>query len=179
MTFEMSNATDTGSAAVMSAPRGGRYLTFALGREQFGLQILKVREIIGLMQVTAIPQAPPHVRGVINLRGQVISVTDLRSRFGMPAGEATEHACIIVVEATSHSFGAEQPRKCITGIIVDRVCEVTTIPEDAIEDAPPLGQTIDNNFILGIGKVGNEVKILLDIDRVVSLSDHISQSEAA
>jgi purine-binding chemotaxis protein CheW len=142
--------------------RGGKYLTFGLGREEYGLEILKVREIFGYMDITAVPHTPAHVKGVINLRGQVISVIDLRSRFGMPAAERTEETCIIVVEVTSGG------RQINMGLIVDRVSEVLNIPGANIEDTPGFGVNIDTSFILGIGKVGTNVKILLDIDRVLS-----------
>ena len=141
--------------------RGGKYLTFALGREEYGLEILKVREIFGYMEITAIPRTPSHVRGVINLRGQVISVVDLRAKFGMESVERTEQTCIIVVEI--HRGG----RKISTGIIVDHVSEVLEVPGDKIEDPPSFGSSVDSDFILGMGKIGDSVKILLDIDKVL------------
>jgi purine-binding chemotaxis protein CheW len=140
----------------------GKYLTFALGPEEFGLQILKVREIIGYMEVTAVPQTPHFVKGVINLRGQVIPVVDLRAKFGMEAIEVTEQTCIIVVETSQTS------RKSSTGIIVDRVQEVLDITDESIEEAPDFGAAVETSFILGMGKIGNSVKILLDIDRVLT-----------
>ena len=128
--------------------RGGKYLTFALGNEEYGLQILKVREIIGFMEITAVPRLPQHVRGVINLRGQVISVVDLRSKFEMPAKERTEQTCIIVVQTLAAG------RRGNVGLIVDRVSEVLNIAEDKIEDAPSFdGSDVDAKFILGMGKV--------------------------
>lgn len=142
--------------------RGGKYLTFALGSEEYGLQILKVREIFGYMEITAVPRTPAYVRGVINLRGQVISVIDLRTRFGMPAVEKTEQTCIIVVEINL------QGRRVNMGIVVDRVSEVLNIPNQQIEDAPEFGVDIDTSFILGMGKIGTSVKILLDIDKVLT-----------
>jgi purine-binding chemotaxis protein CheW len=144
------------------AARGGKYLTFALGREEYGLAILKVREIIGCMEITAVPGTPPYVRGVINLRGQVIAVVDLRAKFNMPSAERTEQTCIIVVEI-EHD-GA----KCSTGIIVDRVSEVLNIPTENIEDPPAFGAAgHDTDFILGMGKIGKSVKILIDIDKIL------------
>jgi purine-binding chemotaxis protein CheW len=147
--------------------RGGKYLTFALGKEEFGLRILSVREIIGLMEITAIPRTPAHVRGVINLRGQVISVIDLRSRFGMAEAKSGEQTCIIVTEAVVPDAGGGT-RKVCSGIVVDRVCEVLSIPNDHVEDAPEMGLAVDSRFILGMGKVGQAVKILLDIDCVLA-----------
>lgn len=143
----------------------GKYLTFALGNEEFGLEILKVREIIGFMDVTAVPQTPAHVKGVINLRGQVIPVIDLRMNFGMPEAEVTEQTCIIVVEINS------EDRKYQTGIIVDHVSEVLDIAQKDIEDPPQFGTAVNTEFILGMGKIEESVKILLDIDKVLSGTD--------
>ena len=148
--------------------RGGKYLTFALGREGYGIQILKVREIIGFMEITAIPRTPPYVKGVINLRGQVINVIDLRSKFGMEEAPRTDETCIIVVETSVAG------RKTSIGLIVDRVSEVLNIAEDAIEDPPSFGTSVDAQFILGMGKIGASVKILLDIDQVLGVeADHV------
>jgi purine-binding chemotaxis protein CheW len=141
-----------------------KYLTFALGAEEYGLEILKVREIIGYMEVTAVPQTPGYVKGVINLRGQVIPVVDLRAKFGMEPAEVTEQTCIIVVEI------AHDRRKFSTGIVVDRVQEVLDIGADAVEDAPQFSTSMDTEFILGMAKIGDSVKILLDIDRVLGAS---------
>jgi purine-binding chemotaxis protein CheW len=140
----------------------GKYLTFALAHEEYGLEILKVREIIGYIEVTAVPQTPHYVKGVINLRGQVIPVVDLRTKFGMDAADVTDETCIIVVEITHDGH------KSSTGIVVDRVQEVLDIPGDNIEEAPQFDASVNTDFILGIGKVGESVKILLDIDRVLS-----------
>ena len=145
--------------------RGGKYLTFALGREEYGLEILKVREIIGYMEITAVPRTPGYVKGVINLRGQVISVIDLRAKFGMETAERTEQTCIVVVEISQGN------RKLNIGIVVDRVSEVLDIASDKIEDAPTFGAAVDTDFILGMGKIGEAVKILLDIDRVLSAQE--------
>ena len=141
--------------------RGGKYLTFALGKEGYGLEILKVREIIGYMDITAVPRMPSHVKGVINLRGQVISVIDLRAKFGMETQEKTDETCIIVVDIS------QSGRKLNVGIVVDKVSEVLNISEDAIESPPTFGAAVDTNFILGMGKINNTVKILLDIDKVL------------
>jgi purine-binding chemotaxis protein CheW len=153
----------TAAAGVMS--REGKYLTFALGREEYGLEILKVREIIGYMDITAVPQTPAYVKGVINLRGQVIPVIDLRAKFGMVSAERTDETCIIVVETSQGG------RKFSTGIVVDHVSEVLDIAGENIEDSPQFGSTVDTAFILGMGKVGESVKILLDIDRVLIGTD--------
>lgn len=145
--------------------REGKYLTFALAHEEYGLEILKVREIIGYMDITAVPQTPSHIRGVINLRGQVIPVVDLRTKFGMETAEVTEQTCIIVVEIT------QSGRKFNTGIVVDRVQEVLDIAGNDIEEAPQFGGSVDTDFILGMAKIGDSVKILLDIDRVLAGGD--------
>ena len=144
------------------ADREGKYLTFALANEEFGLEILKVREIIGYMEITAVPRTPAYVKGVINLRGQVSPVVDLRAKFGMQTTETTEHTCIIVVEIT------QEGRTFNTGIVVDRVQEVLDIGGQDIEEAPHFGAAVETDFILGMGKIGSSVKILLDIDRVLS-----------
>jgi purine-binding chemotaxis protein CheW len=143
----------------------GKYLTFALANEEYGLEILKVREIIGYIEVTAVPQTPHYVKGVINLRGQVIPVIDLRTKFGMEASKVTEETCIIVVEI-SHG-----KRTLMTGIVVDHVQEVLDIAGTDIEEPPQFGGTVDTQFILGMGKIGDSVKILLDIDRVLGQTD--------
>lgn len=150
---------------------GGKYLTFALGKEEYGLEILKVREIIGYMDITAVPRTAAYVKGVINLRGQVISVVDLRAKFAMPAVERTDQTCIIVVEITTGT------RKLSTGIVVDRVSEVLNVADAAIEDAPEFGGNVDSDFIQGMGKIGDGVKILLDIDKVLA-ADEVAQLAA-
>ena len=139
----------------------GKYLTFALDTEEYGLEILKVREIIGHMQITSVPSAPHYVRGVINLRGQVIPVIDMRLKFGMPEVDVTDQTCIIVVEIASHK------NKAWTGIVVDHVSEVLDITDDQIEGPPQFGAEVDTGYILGLGKIGSQVKILLDIDKVL------------
>ncbi len=150
---------------VVKTTRGGKYLTFALGKEEYGLEILKVREIIGFMEITAVPRTPACVKGVINLRGQVISVVDLRSKFDMEEAARTEQTCIIVVEIAAGG------RKLNTGIVVDHVSEVLNIAAENIEDAPEFGTSVCTDFILGMGKIGQSVKILLDIDRVLGNED--------
>jgi purine-binding chemotaxis protein CheW len=141
--------------------REGKYLTFALANEEYGLEILKVREIIGYMEITAVPQTPHYIKGVINLRGQVIPVVDLRAKFGIETTDVTDETCIIVVEI------ARGDRNFNTGIIVDHVQEVLDITGSAIEDTPQFGASVNTDFILGMAKVGDSVKILLDINRVL------------
>jgi len=151
-----------------TAAKGGKYLTFALGKEEYGLEILKVREIIGWMDITTMPRTPAYIKGVVNLRGQVIAVVDLRTKFGMEAAARTEQTCIIVVEIR------HEQRKLSTGIIVDHVSEVLEIPGENIEPAPCFGAMVATDFILGMGKVGESVKILLDIDKVLSAEEVIA-----
>lgn len=159
-------ATTTATAtAIETEPvrtREGKYLTFALNDEEYGLEILKVREIIGYMDVTAVPQMPSYMLGVINLRGQVIPVVDLRSKFGMQTIERTEQTCIIVVEID------QADRTMNVGVLVDKVSEVLDIMEANIEDPPQFGTAVNTDFILGMGKIAQSVKILLDIDRVLA-----------
>jgi purine-binding chemotaxis protein CheW len=141
--------------------QAGKYLTFQLGEGAFGLEILKVREIIGLIEVTDVPLTPAHVKGVINLRGKVIPVVDLRLQFGMEEVEPTEASCIIVAHVGEREIG----------VLVDQVSEVLDIDAAAIEEAPSFGQTVDTDFILGMGKTAERVIILLDIHRVLAASD--------
>lgn len=145
--------------------KAGKYLTFRLGSELYGLEILKVQEIIGMMGVTRVPRTPEFVRGVINLRGKVIPIVELRTKFGMESVPDTERTCIIVVQVA----GAAGP--LIMGTIVDEVSEVMEIQQDQVEPAPSFGAAIDTAFILGMGKVGQKVAILLDADRVLSVNE--------
>ncbi|MBI9085186.1 MAG: purine-binding chemotaxis protein CheW [Desulfobacterales bacterium] len=155
------------------ADREGKYLTFALNEEEYGIGILTVKEIIGMMPITSVPQTPDFVKGVINLRGRVIPVVDLRSRFGMETVVATDRTCIVVVEINLNGG------KLTIGIVVDTVSEVLNIRADSIEDAPVFGTNIDTSYILGMAKIEGGVKILLDIDRVLSSEDLLSLSKAA
>lgn len=141
----------------MRNTRGGKYLTFVLNNEQYGLEILKVREILGVLPITPMPQAPHFVKGVINLRGKVIPVVDARLKFGMMEIPHTSETCIIVVDV----------RGTWMGMIVDTVKEVMDIREEQIEDSPHFGGGMDSGSIRGLGKIGDQVKILLDIDKVM------------
>jgi purine-binding chemotaxis protein CheW len=145
-----------------SGRREGKYLTFKLGREEYGLELVRVREIIALMDITPVPLAPDYVRGVMNLRGRVIPVVDLRRRFGMPHTEDHDRKCIIVCDVLRN----EQPIQM--SILVDAVSEVLRIAAADIEDAPTFSPGVDTSFIFGIAKAKSGVKILLDIDVVLS-----------
>lgn len=171
------SATDMTKIEMMSAEkrsraRAGKYLTFQLAAEVYGLEILKVREIMGLMKITRIPQSSPYIRGVINLRGKVIPVLDLRCRFGMEATSSTDQTCVVVVDiVTGEGI-------IMMGIVVDAVSEVLDIGQSQIENAPSLGSGDESSYILGIAKVKNDVKILLDIDQVVTSVDCSSLESA-
>lgn len=149
--------------SVPSLALAGKYMTFKLAHEEYGLAILKVREIIGLMEITRVPRTPPFMRGVINLRGKVIPVIDLRLKFGMEAAEATDQTVIIVVQITL------QDNDLTMGVIVDEVLEVMDIQAPQIEPPPAFGGAeVDTAFILGVGKADKRVIFLLDINRVLS-----------
>jgi purine-binding chemotaxis protein CheW len=172
------------TAVTADAPtKGGKFLTFYLADEEYGVEILKVQEIIGMQPITRVPRTPAFVRGVINLRGKVIPIMDLRERFHMDAideaGELDEATaalrCIIVV----HVAGA-QDRVVPMGIVVDRVSEVVAIAPDDVEDTPSFGAAVKTEYLLGLGKTrggeaqgGGRVKLLLDIDRVLA-SDELA-----
>jgi purine-binding chemotaxis protein CheW len=151
----------------------GKYLTFSLAQEEYGIGILKIREIIGMMPVTSVPQTPEFVKGVINLRGKVIPVADLRLRFGMQAIDYTDRTCIIVVEIEGQA-GTIQ-----IGIVVDAVSEVLNIKGEEIENAPTFGTKLDTDYILGMAKLEGGVKILLDIDEVLSAEEIATLEKAA
>lgn len=149
-----------GVEALCSA--GGKFLTFRLDAEEYGIEIFKVREIIGLVSITSIPKIPYFFRGIFRLRGQVIPVVDLRLKFEMESAEDTDETCIIVVEISSKSGIV------LVGILVDAVSEVLDIGGSSIEPVPIINGGFDSRFILGIGKVNNTVKILLNIDQVLA-----------
>lgn len=140
----------------------GKYLTFSLADEEYGIGILKIKEIIGRMHITTIPKTPDFVKGVINLRGKVIPIIDLRTRFGMGTAEYTDRTCIIVVEIGGNTG------QILVGCAVDSVSEVLNIKPDNIEGTPSFGTRLDTDFILGMAKIENSVKILLDIDKVLN-----------
>lgn len=152
------------------ADREGKYLTFIMADEEYGIGILKIKEIIGMMSITSVPQTPDFVKGVINLRGKVIPVVDLRLRFGMEEIDYTDRTCIVVVEIEGRSG------KITIGTVVDAVSEVLNIKGEDIEDTPTFGTRLDTDYILGMAKMEGGVKILLDIDRVLG-GDEITQIE--
>ena len=155
------------------ADRQGKYLTFTLAGEEYGIGILKIKEIIGMMSITSVPQTPEFVKGVINLRGKVIPVVDLRLRFAMDAIDYNDRTCIIVVEIGGRGTGV------VIGIVVDSVSEVLNIKNEEIEDTPTFGTALNTDYILGMAKMEGKVKILLDIDTVLSQEEiHLLQKAA-
>jgi len=141
---------------------GGKFLTFALAGEDYGIEILKVQEIIGIMNITPIPRTPDYVKGVMNLRGKIIPIVDLRTKFEMEAQEQTEETCIIVVQV------ARKDRNVTMGVVVDCVSEVVDINSAQIESAPSFGTNVNTDYILGMGKIADKVVVLLDVDKVLS-----------
>lgn len=148
---------------------GGKYLTFFLRGEEYGLEILKVQEIIGMMDITPVPRTPHYVRGVLNLRGKVIPIVDLRLKFEMEAAEQTDETCTIVVQANGQQ----------KGIVVDKVSEVLDIVDEDIQDAPSFGENVTTDYILGIGKSEGRVKLLLDIDEVLATQGTLELGDLA
>lgn len=152
------------------ARKTGKYLTFMLQKETYGIGILKIKEIIGMMPITSVPRTPEFVKGVINLRGKVIPVIDLRLKFSMDSTEYNERTCIIVVEIDTDASTV------LVGIVVDAVSEVLNIKEDEVENTPTFGTSLNTEYIMGMAKMEGGVKILLDIDKVLS-AEEISKLE--
>ncbi len=162
----MGDVQETLNQAIQSTTlKTGKYLTFTLADEEYGIGILKVKEIIGMMPITSVPRTPDFVKGVINLRGKVIPVIDLRLKFGMASIPYTDRTCIIVVEIDANDMTIQ------IGIVVDAVSEVLNIKEEEIENAPSFGTSLNTDYILGMAKIDKGVKILLDIDRVLSAKE--------
>lgn len=146
-------------------PRAGKYLTFRLGREEFGIPVLFVREIMGVQDITGVPGMPSHLKGVINLRGKIIPVVDLRLKFGFPEAAFSQTTCIVVVQVV------QEGQQSLIGLIVDSVSEVLTFAGTDIEDAPDFGEGVETPFVLGIAKYKGTVKILLKIEDVLTLQE--------
>lgn len=147
----------TKQANTADALLGGKYLSFFLGREEYALGILKVQEIIGLMPISPVPRMPGYIRGVLNLRGKIVPVMELRSRFGLPSSEDTKETCIIVVQQHDYRMG----------VLVDRVSEVTDIGQAQIEEVPTFGIAGKSQYLAGIAKKGDSVKMIVDVHRVL------------
>jgi purine-binding chemotaxis protein CheW len=170
METEMTKIIDQAVNAMVG--KEGKYLTFSLASEEYGISILRVKEIIGMMPVTPVPRTPSYVKGVVNLRGKVIPVMDLRLKFGMESVDYTERTCIVVVEVS----GAQN--RISMGMVVDSVSEVLNIKAGEIENTPSFGAHMDTSYILGLAKSDQGVKILLDIDMVLA-RDELAALQAA
>jgi len=168
---ELTETMDQATKAMIE--KEGKYLTFVLNEEEYGIGILKIKEIIGMMPITSVPQTPDFVKGVINLRGKVIPVVDLRLRFGMTSIDYNERTCIIVVEIDGASGTV------MIGIVVDAVSEVLNIKAEDIEDTPTFGTKLNTDYILGMAKMEGGVKILLDIDQVLSAEEFDTLAKAS
>ena len=152
------NLPPTGAADT----RSGKYLVFELNNEECCIQVLKVREIMGIQDITAVPQTPPFIKGVINLRGKVIPVVDLRLKFALPQIEYSQRTCIIVVQVQ------KEEGNVLMGIVVDSVAEVLNISSSDIEDTPSFGEGVAVPYLLGMAKIKGRVKLLLDINEVLT-----------
>lgn len=146
----------------------GKHLTFSLGKEDYGIPILKVKEIIGMMEITHVPKTPEFIRGVINLRGKIIPIMDLRAKFGMETQEYTERTCIIVAEVNINGSKRQM------GVVVDMVSEVLNILENEIETDLEYGTTVEGDFLTGMGKVKGKVIMLLNIDKIINCEEMIN-----
>lgn len=136
---------------------GGKFLSFFLGKEEYAIEILKVQEIIGLMPITPVPKMPDYIRGVLNLRGKIVPVMNLRLRFGLPEVDDTDETCVIVVQDNNY----------LMGVLVDKVSEVADIKGEQIEEVPSFGIKTNSKYLAGLGKVKESVKMILDIHKVV------------
>jgi purine-binding chemotaxis protein CheW len=169
----MSTTSTTLPTAAKGAAAAGKYLTFSLSNESYGIAVIKVREIIRPISITAVPQVPAFVKGVINLRGKVIPIVDLRLKFELPEAEATERTCVVVVQVSLASGPA------LMGLIVDGVQEVANITAKDIEPTPDFGAQFETDYIVGMAKVEGAVKTLLDIDKLLNCVTTIPITEAA
>jgi purine-binding chemotaxis protein CheW len=158
----MEAAAATPITAARAKNRTGKYLTFSLSNESYGVDVLKVREIIRFLKITPVPQMPAYVKGVINLRGRVLPVIDLRLKFGLEATEPTERTCIVVVRILTGGHDIT------LGMIVDSVEEVINLNESEIEETPEFGAKVDTAYLMGMAKVKGAIKTLLDIDKVIA-----------
>ena len=159
----MSNLTFESNETLSASFSSGKFLTFLLAEESYGVEVLRIREIIRMQKITPVPQMPAHVKGVINLRGKVIPVVDLRLKFNLNAEEATERTCVIVVDVDNG-----QGVNTLLGLVVDTVEEVLNVTENNVEPSPDFGTRLSTECCLGIAKVKDNVITLLDIEKVVS-----------
>lgn len=154
--------------ATDNLPAAGKYLTFTLAHERYSVPVLKVREIMRLSPITSVPRMPPYIKGVINLRGKIVPVIDLRERFGLPTAMDLERICIIVVQ-----FESADGTNHLMGMVVDVVEEVSQFNAEDMELPPDFGGAIDTRFITGMAKTKGNVKTLLDIDRLLNQAGQI------
>ena len=164
--------SETSSTGLLAKP--GKHLTFLLGHESYGLPVLKVREIIRMVDITPVPRMPSYIRGVVNLRGKLVPVMDLRIRFELATREITESTCIVVAQVKSASDGTNH-----MGFIVDGVEEVLNLTEDCLEKTPDFGLQLATEYLLGMANVKGKVIALLDIDQVVDKGSLEKMSELA
>jgi purine-binding chemotaxis protein CheW len=155
--------------SIMVDPRAGKYLTFFLSNEEYGVEILKVQEIIGRMPITPVPLTSKYIRGVINLRGKIHPIMDLNVKFGMNPTEITDETGIIVIKTAG----------LMMGIMVDKVSEVVNMASGDIADTPSFGSDVDIEYLLGVGKTGGRIRLLLDIEKVITATDIINMKKAA
>ena len=166
----MNNATAVReNQSVKVDSRAGKYLTFFLASEEYGVEILKVQEIIGRMPITPVPLTSKYIRGVINLRGKIHPIMDLKIKFGMEETQITDETCIIVIKTAT----------MMMGILVDKVSEVVNVVSDDIEDTPSFGADVNPEYLLGVGKTGGRIRLLLDIEKVITATDIINMKKAA
>lgn len=158
-------AQDLNSRAPVIDDRAGKYLAFHVGPEEFAIGVLGVREIMGMQDVTAVPHTPVYVKGIINLRGKVVPVVDLRLKFGLPATDYTARTCIVVVNVAGEAGGV------LMGVIVDAVSEVVNIAGGEIENPPDFGEGVNIPYLIGIAKSKGKVKLLLNIEKVLTTSE--------
>jgi purine-binding chemotaxis protein CheW len=163
MAEKIAEKTDIQTA--VADEHAGKYLAFHVGPEQFAIGVLSVREIMGMQEITAVPHTPVCVKGIINLRGKVVPVVDLRLKFGMPETEHTARTCIIVVNVPGEGGSV------LAGVIVDAVSEVANIAAGEIENPPDFGEGVSIPYLIGIAKTKGGVKLLLNIERVLTASD--------
>jgi len=160
---------ETTATTAKTNKHGGKFLSFFLKEEEYGIEILKVQEIIKILPITRVPRTPEFVKGVINLRGKIIPVTDLRSKFNMEMREETSETCIIVVQTNGLEIG----------VIVDKVSEVLDISNAEIEDVPSFGTDVSTDYLLGIGNTNGRVRLLLDIDTILTAQEVVQMQEMA
>ena len=156
--MDKNDSTTSNSAKVPAS----KYLTFSLADEVYAIEITRVKEIIGLHDITPVPQAPKYIKGVINLRGKVVPVIDLRLKFGLQPEAYTERTCIIVLEVVMAEGMLDY-----TGVVVDAVSEVMNLDPENIEPTPPLGVQVDTEYIRGMARLDDRVRILLDVDQAL------------